>query len=72
MPAIPPRLPATPQVGEALRFAAQLRLPRAWSSAEREALVAGVVELVELGEVEHRLVGTPGGGGVGVEGGEWG
>jgi ABC-type glutathione transport system ATPase component len=49
-------------VGEALRLAARLRLPAAWGRARREALVAGVMGLVELLQLEGNLVGTPGGG----------
>jgi len=47
-------------VGEALRFAARLRLPVEFPAREREALVVGVMGLVELDELEHALVGTPG------------
>lgn len=47
-------------VGEALRFAAALRLPAAAAPAEREALVRQVVGLVELGPLEGALVGVPG------------
>jgi ABC-type multidrug transport system ATPase subunit len=47
-------------VGEALRFAAALRLPAGFSSQEREELVRVVAGLVELGPLEGCLVGTPG------------
>jgi ABC-type multidrug transport system ATPase subunit len=48
-------------VGEALRLAARLRLPAGSSRAQREALVDGVMGLVELKELEGSLVGSPGG-----------
>jgi ABC-type multidrug transport system ATPase subunit len=47
-------------VGEALRFAARLRLPAGFPAAERERLVVDVMGLVELDELEGQLVGTPG------------
>ena len=51
-------------VGEALRFAAALRMPAGCGCGEREALVRAVVELVELGPLEGCLVGLPGESGV--------
>lgn len=51
-------------VGEALRFAAALRLPAGFPARGRAALVAGVMALVELDELEGALVGKPGAPGV--------
>lgn len=48
-------------VGEALRFAAALRLPAGAPAAVREGIVRRVMGLVELAPLEGRLVGMPGG-----------
>ncbi|HEX5988694.1 MAG TPA: ATP-binding cassette domain-containing protein [Solirubrobacterales bacterium] len=49
-------------VKEALDFAAQLRLPEGHTKEEREAMLAGVLEQVELTEAADRRIGNLSGG----------
>ena len=54
-------------VGEALRFAARLRLPATTPARAREALVRDVMRLVELEPLDGALVGRPGVDGLSTE-----
>jgi ABC-type multidrug transport system ATPase subunit len=49
-------------IQEALTFAAQLRLPEGHSKEEREAMLAGVLEQVELADIADRRIGNLSGG----------
>lgn len=47
-------------VREALEFSALLRQPRGTSREEKLAYVDKIIELLELQDIEHALVGEPG------------
>lgn len=49
-------------IQEALTFAAKLRLPEGHSKEEREAMLAGVLEQVELADIADRRIGNLSGG----------
>lgn len=56
----------TSTVREALEFSALLRQPRGLSQQEKLAYVDVIIDLLELRDLEHAIVGVPGAG-LGVE-----
>ena len=54
-------------VREAIKFSGRLRLPRKTTEAELNAKVDHVLEVLGISHLQHRMIGSPGFGGVSME-----